>query len=272
MLLWNAMLAAATFALGLQYAARAEARVICTIVAEASSDDVPIEDGDCTTRVTPASTFKVPLAIMGFDAGFLVDAGAPVLEIRPGEPDWGGAAWRRPVNPRDWIRNSVVWYSQRIAAELGQKRLEAYAASFGYGNADLSGDPGKDNGLQRGWISSSLKISPREQTAFLRRLVDGTLPASSDAIAKAAGLLESNEAGGWHLHGKTGSAFPRKADGSFDRRRGWGWYVGWAERDGRVVTFAYLAQDDGGERGPAGLRARSALLDAWPKLAERLPR
>ena len=70
-----------------------------------------VEEGDCTGRVTPASTFKVPLAVMGFDAGVLTDAHAPVLTIRPGEPDWLGDAWRQPTDPTRWMKYSVVWYS-----------------------------------------------------------------------------------------------------------------------------------------------------------------
>ena len=44
----------------------AQARIICTIVADAGSDEVFLEKGDCASRVTPASTFKVPLAVMGY--------------------------------------------------------------------------------------------------------------------------------------------------------------------------------------------------------------
>jgi beta-lactamase class D len=56
------------------------------------------------------------------------------------------------------MKHSVVWFSQQIAQYLGQGRLQQYATQFGYGNADFSGDSGKNNGLERAWISSSLKI------------------------------------------------------------------------------------------------------------------
>mgnify|MGYP006168708105 CR=1 FL=1 len=68
---------------------------ICTLIAEAQSGKILLEAGDCDTRVTPASTFKLPLAVMGFDSGFLESPDAPSLPFRQGDPDWGGAAWRQ---------------------------------------------------------------------------------------------------------------------------------------------------------------------------------
>lgn len=251
----------------------AQAGVICTIVADARDGRVLISDGRCGDRVTPASTFKIALAAMGYDAGFLKDAHAPVLAFRQGYPDWGGDAWRKPTGPAAWMRHSVVWYSQLIARELGVATLRDYARRFGYGNADFSGDPGKDNALERAWISSSLGISPQEQVVFLRRLVTGELPISRDAAQKAMALAESHDGGGgWLVSGKTGSAYPRKADGSFDRARMWGWYVGWARKGQTTLVFARLAQDERREQRSAGLRAREALLAQWSALAARTGR
>ena len=79
-------------------------------------------------------------------------------------------------------------------------------------------------------------------------------------------------AGGGTVHGKTGTAYPRRADGRFNLTRGWGWFVGWAERDGRTVLFARLTRDDGKEAGPTGLRTRDALLRELPDRLAALPR
>jgi beta-lactamase class D len=253
----------------------AHARAICTVIVDAFDGSILLQQGDCGTRVTPASTFKIPLAVMGFDSGYLKDRASPVLPFRKGYPDWGGAAWRKPVNPAGWMRHSVVWYSQQIAKTLGKDTLERQAAAFGYGNADFSGDPGRDNGLERAWISSSLTISPLEQAVFVHKLVSYELPVGRRAVDGAKALVEAASVGsGWRVSGKTGSAFPRRADGSFDRGRGWGWFVGWAERNGKTVAFARLAQDEGGETGSgsAGLRARAAFLSEWPGLASRIGR
>lgn len=248
-------------------AARAEA--LCIIVMDATDGRVLVERGECRTRVTPASTFKVPLAVMGFDSGFLMDAHAPVLSYQEGDPDWGGEAWRKPTDPTRWLKYSVVWYSQRVTHALGAARLTDYARRFGFGNADFSGDPGNDNGLDRAWIASSLHVSPYEQVAFLRRLVRHELPVSARAMAEAEKVVEVSPAGGgWQIHGKTGTAYPRDARGVADEAHGYGWYVGWATNGTRRLAVARLDRDEGADPVPTGLRTRTALLAAWPALAE----
>ncbi|MDX3977206.1 class D beta-lactamase [Shinella sp.] len=243
----------------------AQARIICTIVADAGSDEVFLEQGDCATRVTPASTFKVPLAVMGYDSGYLEDAEEPVLPFMKGYPDWGGDAWRQPTSPKRWMELSVVWYSQRIAEFLGYEQLRDYADAFGYGNADMAGDPGKDNGLERAWIASSLKISPREQVEFLKKLVNHDLPAAADAMDRAMEIVERRDIeDGWGVQGKTGMAYPRQADGSFNYNTPWGWYVGWARRDERTVVFARLIQDEKKQEPRTSLRARDSILKELP--------
>lgn len=253
--------------------AAAQAKTICTVVADAAGSRPLLEEGDCRSRVTPASTFKIPLAVMGFDSGFLTDAHSPKLPFRKGYPDWGGEAWKQPTDARRWLKYSVVWFSQQVTLFLGSQRLQRYAADFGYGNADVSGDPGKDNGLERAWISSSLKISPLEQIAFLQKLVDGQLPASAKAMAMTREVVEATPLGnGWTVHGKTGGAYPRQADGTLDRARGWGWFVGWATKGEERLVFARLIQDE--KRNPVspGLRARAAFLEEFPAFAGRLGR
>ncbi|MNT95897.1 Penicillin binding protein transpeptidase domain protein [compost metagenome] len=68
------------------------------------------------------------------------------------------------------------------------------------------------------------------------------------------------------MHGKTGAAFPRRSDGSFDEARGWGWFVGWAQKGDSTVVFARLIQDDRKEPGTPGVRARDAFLGELPSL------
>ncbi len=250
-------------------AGSAEAATVCTLVMDARTGAALVEEGDCRSEVTPASTFKVALAVMAFDAGILQDAHRPVMAYRAGDPDWGGAAWKQNTDPERWIRYSVVWYSQRLTHILGAATLARYGAAFGYGNADFSGDPGYDNGLDRAWISSSLRISPYQQAVFLRALVLGNLPASQDAMAKTRGLLEQNMVDGWLMRGKTGAAYPRRADRSFDYDHGWGWYVGWAERGDDTLVFATLTQTEQRGKQSPGIRTRAVLLEQWPALAER---
>lgn len=252
----------------------AQASEICTVVADASDGRVLLERGDCRTRYTPASTFKIPLALIGFDSGVLFDEHSPVFGFEQGDPDWGGAPWRQPTEPTRWLKYSVVWYSQRITYALGEERVHDYAERLGFGNADFSGDPGLHNGLERAWIMSSLKVSPLEQTVFLRRLVNDQLPVSQHAMDLTRRIVETfQSADGAAVQGKTGSAFPRRPDRSFDESRAYGWFVGWTLGAGRRLVFARLDQDDGVLLpGSSGLRARDAFLRELPALTRALPR
>ncbi len=247
----------------------AEARTVCTAIADARTGRLLVQQGDCTSRVTPASTFKIALSLMGYDSAFLKDEHAPTLPYRDGYVDWGGAAWREPTDPTRWIKNSVVWFSQQITRALGEERLHRYAVDFGYGNADLSGDPGKNNGLDRSWIDSSLKISPLEEVTFLVKLVNRQLPVTQHAFDMTTRITDVAQLPtGWDVHGKTGTAYPRYADGTYDEARGHGWFVGWATKSGHTVAFARLIQDETKQAGLAGIRARDAFLAELPGLVE----
>jgi beta-lactamase class D len=248
----------------------AEAKTICTLLQDAGTGAVLREEGDCGRRVTAASTFKIAISLMGYDSGFLVDEHTPVLPFREGYPD-GNPAWRASTDPTRWIAKSVVWYSQQVTKSLGKERFRRYVEAFGYGNRDVSGDPGKDDGLTNAWLSSSLKISPREQAAFLRAVVNRTLPVSAHAYAMTQAVTAiATLPGGWDVHGKTGAGAPRTADGAFDGKHAYGWFVGWATKEGRSVLFVRLIQNDGGREAVSpGQRARAAFMKELPRLLPR---
>lgn len=249
-----------------------QAKTICTVIADARSGAVLLQQGDCGTRYTPASTFKLPLSVMGYDAAFLTDEHGPVLAFHEGDPDWGGAPWRQPTDPTRWLKYSVVWYSQRIAHALGEARLHAYAASFGFGNADFAGDPGQHNGLDRAWIGSSLKVSPLEQVAFLKKLVNHELPATRRAQDMTLAIAEKfSLSDGGEVQGKTGMAYPRLANGELDEEHPYGWYVGWTSKGARPLVFARLVQEETKQQGSSGVRVRNGLLAELPALVAGLP-
>jgi beta-lactamase class D len=260
------LLPIALFALLAPLAATTHARTLCTAIADATTGQFIVKQGRCDERVTPASTFKIAIALMGFDAGFLKNEHDPVLPFKEGYPAWV-EGWKQPTDPQRWLKLSVFWFSQRVTESLGAERFARYAKDFGYGNADVSGDPGKHNGLERSWVASSLRISPREQVEFLRKLLSNRLPVSQHAIEMTRRSMETTELPeGWTVQGKTGAAYPKKADGSLDEAHGYGWYVGWATRGDRTVVFARLTQDDRKQTTPPGVRTRDALLPALPAL------
>ncbi|MYN19417.1 class D beta-lactamase [Rugamonas sp. FT107W] len=241
----------------------------CTDMVDAISGARLVHDGHCDERVTPASTFNIAVSLMGYDSGILHDAHSPSLPFKPGYVDWN-PDWRETTDPTSWIRNSTVWYAQQVTASLGARRFQQYLNSFGYGNLDTTGDPGKDNGLAMSWIESSLKISPAEQTAFLRKIVNRQLPLSAHAYDMTARITALGTLpNGWQIHGKTGTASPVLADGSDDARRSYGWFVGWATKDGRTVVFSRLVLQDKQDRA-AGPATRDAFLHDLPAQLDAL--
>jgi beta-lactamase class D len=71
---------------------------------------------------------------------------------------------------------------------------------------------------------------------------------------------------GWDVHGKPGSGFPVRADGSPDWDRSYGWFIGWASKGGRTFVFARCIQDDKRESANAGLRVRDTFLEQLPSV------
>jgi len=245
-------------------AAMAQGPISCTEMVDAASGKRLVHEGQCDERVTPASTFKIALSLMGFDSGILIDEHAPTLPFKEGYVDWL-PAWRADIDPESWMKHSVVWYSQQIAAGLGDERFKRYVASFNYGNQDVAGDAGKGNGLSRSWINSSLKISPVEQVAFLKNVVNRKLPLKATAYEMTSRILkQATLSNGWELYGKTGSGSPVLADGRSDPAWAYGWFVGWAVKGDRTVVFARLVQAPKQPSGGAGIRVRDAFLRDLP--------
>lgn len=252
-------------------ATTAHADVTCSLLIDAANGKEVLREGDCDKAVTPASTFKVPLAVMGFDSGILADADHPAWDFQPGFADWM-ENWKTTVTPRYWLDKSVVWYSQELTKKLGMEKFRGYVAAFDYGNKDVSGNPGKDDGLTQAWLRSSLKITPTQEAAFLTKLVNRTLPVTPKAFDMTyAAMPQVKLDNGWTVSGKTGTSFLSNADGSADaEKRQLGWYVGWAEKDGRKIVFVRLVEDQKKQKTFAGMRARQGTLDWLPAQLEKL--
>lgn len=191
----------------------------------------------CEERYTPCSTFKVPLAVMSFDAGILRDENTSFL--------WDGVVrskipvWNQDHTAMSWMQNSVVWYSQELTKMMGKKKAQDYLKKFQYGNEDFSGS------LTQAWLlpidlsQSTIKISAYEQIEFMKKLWTGTLPAKKKAldITKKITYLETSK-NGFTLHGKTGS-------GSLGAQRNLrlGWFIAHIEGQGKEYLAVYTFND-----------------------------
>jgi len=250
--------------------AQAVAALNCTTFVDAGSGKALLREGDCSSRITPVSTFNIVVSLMGYDSGFLKDQHAPVLPYRKSYQAWN-KEWHRDMDPSQWISYSAVWYAQQVTQHIGRAQFERYVQGFGYGNRDTSGDRSKDNGLTWSWVGSSMQISPDEQTSFLRRLVRRELPVSQYAHDQTAKLMKVRDLpNGWQVFGKTGTGAPIGPDGKDDYSRSYGWFVGWATNGQRTIVFARLAQDEKLTEGAAGPRTKEAFLRELPAQLAKL--
>lgn len=191
----------------------------CYLLFNMKTDSLLKKSGtECQKRFPPASTFKVPLSVIAFDTGVLKDE-KQVLK-------WDGTkrmldAWNQDQDARSWMKESVVWFSQRLTPKMGKVKAETYLSKFNYGNADLS------SGLTDAWLhppgnkNGNLEISPIEQLEFMKRLWTSQLPVKmrSMDLTKEIMYLETSP-NGYKLSGKTGSNF-------FDREKNiqLGWFI-----------------------------------------------
>lgn len=207
-----------------------------------------LREGDCAARYSPCSTFKIPLCLMGADTGLITSQDSPRWPYKPGYTTWR-EIWKKPYTPRSWIKESCVWYSQVLTQALGRKRFETYVHAFDYGNMDLSGDKGQDNGLTNAWLSSSLEISCEEQVMFLEKLTQDALPVSKAAHQLTKSLLfVETLPHGWRLYAKRGAGYLLTKDRAQKLKAGHAWYVGWVEKGARRILFAGHMVDGPGSR------------------------
>lgn len=212
--------------------------------------------GDITERISPYSTFKIPLALMGFEEGILQDQDHPVFPYRPEYasrfPFPIPERWQQDTNPTSWMKNSCVWYSWEITQRLGMEKFREYVKKLRYGNQDAEGKNG--NGLTHAWLGTSLKISAQEQVQLLRQLYEGTLPFREDTQAKTRALIYNETLpDGWELYGKTGGGYA------------FGWFVGWVAQGKRVLFFAHYIEDNPQKEVSPGQVAKQMLLERIKK-------
>lgn len=201
---------------------------------------------------------------MGYDLGILKNEHEPKWDYQT-KYRGNREEEKQAIDPTTWESISVLWYSRKLVQIMGQEKLQHYVNQFNYGNKDLSGDPGKNNGMTQSWVMSSLKISPQEQLTFIQKFLKRDLGVSAHAYDMTEKILPTFEAeDGWTLQGKTGSGFQFHADGSYNRKLHQGWFIGWATKGDQKVIIIETLYDTQPSDEYAGLRCRSRIIKALP--------
>jgi beta-lactamase class D len=200
-------------------------KVCMSVFSETSQSWLIYNLPQCQMPLSPCSTFKIPNALLGLEFG--------VLNGPQHGMSWDGTEYDRAVLNQDHdlasaMQNSVVWYFQEVARQIGAQRMQQSLDALDYGNRDISG------GIDRFWLGDSLLVSALEQVAFLEKLVNSELPQDPVNQQTVLQLLQQDIAlpddFPGVLYGKTGSC-PMPGDDH-------GWFVGMHEREDDRLVFA----------------------------------
>jgi D-alanyl-D-alanine dipeptidase len=169
----------------------------------------------------PASTSKIIHSLIFLETGVLKDENETLK--------WDGvqrsvAAWNQDHNLRSAFIVSAVWFYIEVSKRVGKDLMQNYYDLSNYGNRNTN-----NFGIDY-WNKGDLRITPREQIAFLVRLYENRLPFSVHTIETFKDIFISEKTDKYVLRAKTGwsSAYEPQVS----------WYVGYIERGKDVYFFA----------------------------------
>ena len=239
----------AIVALLLAFAAPASAQGTvhsCVVIQEINAERPSTTKGDrCSTTLSPASTYKIPHALIALETGAV---GLDTVEEWDGRQYPRQLKWNQDHTVISALRPSVLWLFQRLAPRIGATRAAQWLEKFDYGNRTVSGP------IDQYWVNGRLQISAPQQVMFLSRFFRGTLPVRTQYIdAVKAGLRQQpgtveNALGVQQLQGNWQGAvlFAKTGATTTDQYRV-SWLVGMLQSRGREHVFAAAVWKSSGE-------------------------
>lgn len=175
-------------------------------------------------QYSPASTFKICNTIIGLETGAIPNENYT--------QKWDGIkrnpVWDKDHNLQSAFKNSVVWYYQHVARKVGGTKMKAWLEKLNYGNCDTTG------GIDKFWLEGNLKISPKQQINFLKRLNNNQLLCSPKTIETLKRIMVSDSTANYTVYSKTGWGFNQTDE--------IGWHVGFVTTADNVYYFANCIQ------------------------------
>lgn len=169
----------------------------------------------------PASTFKIPNAIIALETGLLTDA-ETILKWDGQERDF--ETWEQDMSFKEAFRASCVPCFQEIAREIGEDRMKSYLNKLSYGQIKIQND------VDSFWLVGDSRISPFEQIDFLSRFYSKKLPILTSTRDQMLRILEIERDGDHRFSGKSGWSYKDENNN--------GWFVGFLEKGGKIYYFA----------------------------------
>lgn len=174
----------------------------------------------------PASTFKILNSLISLETGVIPDEKAILT--------WDGIQrqipeWNRDLNMKEAFKLSAVWFYQVLARRVSHERMQKWVVQAQYGNQKI----GSKEDIDRFWLNGELRITPREQIQFLRRLYKNDLPFSERSLSIVKDVMIVEKTPDYILRGKTGwVGFGERMTPQI------GWFIGYIERGKKVYFFA----------------------------------
>lgn len=177
----------------------------------------------------PASTFKICNSLIGLETGAIADENTVIQwdSITRWVPTWNSNQDLKAA-----FKNSTVWYYQEMARRVGGEQMKRWLTKSNYGNMDTTG------GIDKFWLTGSLRITPLQQIDFLTKFRNYELPFSKRSIDITKKIMVVKDTTNYTLRAKTG----------WSEQEGMqiGWYVGYVEKGDNVYYFANCVQLKGG--------------------------
>ncbi|MCO5238615.1 MAG: class D beta-lactamase [Chitinophagaceae bacterium] len=174
-----------------------------------------------TTRVLPASTFKIVNALIALQTG-VATTDSSIIK-------WDGiqrdeSKWNQDLSLARAFRYSAVPHFQQIARSIGRDTMQKWIDSLKYGNMKLG--PAIDSF----WLDNSLQISPDEELGLVKKLYFNQLPFRKGVQQSVKDMMLQEENSNYSISYKTGWGYDA-------RNHAIGWVVGWIEENKHPYFF-----------------------------------
>lgn len=110
---------------------------------------------ECATRLSPASTYKIPHALIGLETGVVTET---TVEKWDGVKHPNQPKWNQDHTVLSAMRPSVLWFFQAMAPQIGAERARAWLQKCQYGNLDTS----VASGESVSWLVGQLTVDQRK--------------------------------------------------------------------------------------------------------------
>lgn len=176
----------------------------------------------CDTGYIPASTFKIPHALIALEENVVKDTNEV---IKWNGHNWPKQEWNKDQTLASSMKHSCIWVYFGFAETIGIDKYNDFVNAFDYGNKDLTGPP------THFWLEGLLKISANQQVEFLQKLYNNTLPASKSSQETVKDIIVLEQTNTYILSGKTGG-------GTLDDNKYIMWMVGYIVKDNKPYFYA----------------------------------